>query len=110
MLGINEGFYYKSLFTYMTQFSAEAEFVDVSNAGYTALAQGRHAWIGVTARPNLVLFPGGTAQYPDNDDGQLFNNKWFNDWVAGRISLIGTHSFFLDAETGNTAKYYSAQL
>ena len=104
ILGINEGYIDKT-FSYLTQFSAEAELTDVSNPGYTALAKGRHAWIGETVRPNLTLFPGGPAQYPAQ-----YDDDWFNKWVAGRIPLIGTQQFYWDADTGKTATYYSAVL
>jgi hypothetical protein len=97
---INEG-YIDNNISYLTQFSAEAEFTHVYDTGLTQLVKGQHAWIGETARPNLTLFPGGPAAYPD---------AWFNNWVAGRISLIGTQQFFWDADTGKTAAYYQAVL
>jgi hypothetical protein len=100
ILGVNEG-YIDNNISYITQFTAEAEFTHVANPGYTALTKGEHAWLGETARPNLVLFPAGPNQYSDD---------WFNNWIAGRISLIGTQQFYWDADSRRTANYYSAIL
>ncbi len=72
ILGINEGYIDKT-FSYLTQFSAEAELTDVSNPGYTALAKGATRLIGEAVRPNLTLFPGGPAQYPAQYDDDWFN-------------------------------------
>jgi hypothetical protein len=99
--GLNEG-QITNYYSYITQFSAEAEFTNVSNPGYTALTKGRHTWLGETARPNIVLFPGGPNEYTGE------SNDWFNHWIAGRISLIGTQNFYWDASTDRTAVSYSA--
>lgn len=91
-------------FSYITQFRAEAEFTRVDNAGLTKLVKGDHAWFGETARPNLTLFPAFS------DDSTSEGSEWFNTWIRGRISLIGTQQFYWDADTGKTAPNYSAQL
>jgi hypothetical protein len=99
---VNSGVY-NPTFGYMTQFSAGAELTQVNEPGLTLLAKGAHAWIGETARPNLTLFPGGVTL------GSV-DQEWLDNWIRGRISLIGTQEYYWDAATKRNAAYYEAIL
>jgi len=100
-LTLNEGFS-NPYFSYLTQFRAEVEIIHVGQVGMTQLTQGQHVWIGETARPNLLLFPQYRADTSNPQD------TWFNKYIAGRISLIGTQQFYWDTVTGKSAANYSA--
>jgi len=79
------------------QLRAEAEIVNVNNPGLTGLAKGDHDWFGETVRANLALLPSNT---------QI---DW-GEFLAGRVSLIGTAQNFYDTETSKAANYYTAEL
>jgi hypothetical protein len=71
--------------------------VNVSNPGLTQLIKGDHTWAGVTARPNLALFPlNSTVAWPD--------------WLGGRISLIATADLYRDLPNSTVARYYTAAI
>ena len=91
-------------FMFFWQFRGEAEFMQVSNPGLTQFVKGQHSLVGEEARPHLELFPIVPVNPEDKWD------DWFNAIIAGRISLIGTQKFYLDAATAKTAAYYSATL
>jgi hypothetical protein len=92
----------QSVFSFMWQFKAEAELTQVNNPGYTEfITGGRHALVGDTIRANVALFP--------LNSGISFG-EWMDNWVAGRLSFIGTQQYYWDAATKQTAPYYSAIL
>jgi hypothetical protein len=84
-------------FSFFWQLRAEAEILNVQNPGLTKLAKGDHDWLGETVRANLGLFP-------ENDV-----IPW-PDFIAGRLSVIGTAQNFYDTQSKKTANYYTAQL
>lgn len=89
------------LYLFIWQFKGETELSQVSNPGYTIYTKGGHALVGETIRANLALFPlNSEYQY----------GKWFEEWVAGRISLIGTQQYYWDFGSKQAAPYYSAIL
>jgi hypothetical protein len=84
-------------FSFFWQLRAEAEILNVQNPGLTKLARGDHDWLGESVRANLGLFP-------ENDV-----IPW-PDFIAGRLSVIGTAQNFYDTQAKKTANYYTAQL
>jgi hypothetical protein len=89
-------------YTLLWQFKAETELTRVENPGYTDfLTRGNHALVGEVTRVNLALFP-------LNSPVQL--GDWFNNWIAGRLALIGTQQYYWDTATKQNAPYYSATL
>jgi hypothetical protein len=84
------------LLGFFWNFRGEVEFTEVYERGLTNLARGAHEWVGGTTRANFQLFP----IYPGSD--------W--DWIAGRITLIGTAENYYDARNATWANYYSAVL
>jgi len=90
-----------SFYIFLWQFKAESELTQVSNPGYTDLSSGGHALFGDVVRANLALFP-------LNSDVHL--GPWFDSWVAGRLSFIGTQQYYWDAASKRRAPYYSLML
>lgn len=87
-------------YTFLWQFKGEAELTQVNNPGYTDfLTRGDHALFGEVIRVNLALFPLNSP---------VQQGDWFNKWVAGRFSLIGTQQYYWDTATKQNAPYYSA--
>jgi hypothetical protein len=76
------------------QLRPEVDLIRVSDPGLTKFSRGDLSLLGATVRANLALFPINT-QIP------------WNDWIAGRISFIGTASDFWDSQTGVDLKYYT---
>jgi hypothetical protein len=88
-------------FSFFWQWRGEIDTVHVTVPGLTNLSVGDHLWVGETVVANFALFPPGQPFFP---------NKFFEDYVDGRFSLIGTAKTFYDTRTGTNADYYSAML
>jgi hypothetical protein len=85
-------------YTFIWQFKGETELTQVSNPGYTLYTSGQHALFGEQVRANLALFPLNSGFSP---------GPWYDAWVAGRISLIGTQQYYWDVASKQAAPYYS---
>jgi hypothetical protein len=80
------------------QFRPTAEYLSVSNPGYTKLTDGSYYWLGYSARGNLQFFPLPTG------------NTWFDEWIVNRFALIGTIDQYWDANSSTAVWYTTAQL
>jgi hypothetical protein len=89
-------------YTFFWQVRPEADFIDVYASGLTNLSTGRHTLLGASLQATLGLFP--LTPHPEP--------WWYEDLIAGRISLIGTISDFRDSTTQlnssiHTVGYYT---
>jgi hypothetical protein len=88
-------------YSFFWQWRGEIDTVHVTVPGLTKLSIGDHLWIGETAVANFALFPAGQP---------LVTNKFVEEYIVGRFSVIGTAKTFYDTRTGINADYYSAML
>jgi hypothetical protein len=84
--------------SFFWQFRAEADWLNVSEAGLTNLVKGDTMHYGAIARAHLALFP-------IRDESHLWP-----DWMVGRFSLIGTAQYFRDGRTNADLPYFSLAL
>lgn len=89
------------LFSFFWQFSPEVDYVHVSEAGLTNLSPGDHVWLGDTIRVHFGLLP---LNQP------IALSSFVENYVAGRLSVIGTAENFYDNVTRVSADYYSGTL
>lgn len=90
-----------AFFNFFWQLRTESDLVHVTQPGLTKLSVGDHVWIGETVRANLALFPlSQSMAWP----------QFVQEFVAGRLAIIGTAENYYDVETHASADYYTAAL
>ena len=85
-------------YSFFWQFRGQADWLNVDDPGLTSLVRGDTVRYGAIVRTNLALFPVRDEQH-----------HW-DDWLVGRVSLIGTAQYFRDSRTNADLPYYSIAL